>query len=115
MAPLVAKAHGSGDTEALQDRVGEAIFLAGVMGLLGMFLLTLIPDKVLGLVLPPTAPAKAFALPYLKIRGYQYTLIIIMTIKILQKIIFSFNFFSCADINGGLRFLPRDPGHHDSA
>ena len=53
----------------LQDRVGEALILGSLMGLVGMGLLTVLPEKVLGLVLPVHAPAREFALPYLKIRG----------------------------------------------
>jgi len=49
--------------------VGEALILGSLMGLVGMALLTVLPEKVLGLVLPALAPAREFALPYLKIRG----------------------------------------------
>jgi MATE family multidrug resistance protein len=69
VTPLVAKASGSGDSDAIQERIGEAVFIATIMGLLGMTFLTVIPEKVLTLVLSPGAPAEAFALPYLKIRG----------------------------------------------
>eukprot|EP01036_Dinobryon_divergens_P030210 gene30210-39416_t len=47
------QAHGSGDSEAVQDRVGEALFLGSMMGLLGMGLLTVLPEKVLALTFVP--------------------------------------------------------------
>jgi Na+-driven multidrug efflux pump len=40
IAPVVAKAAASGDTEEVQRAVGEAVFVASFVGLIGMALLT---------------------------------------------------------------------------
>lgn len=40
IAPVVAKAAASGDTEEVQRAVGEAVFVAAFVGVLGMALLT---------------------------------------------------------------------------
>ena len=52
ITPLVAKAVGSGDTEAVKDRVGEAMFLGTVMGILGSMSLICFPSLALNMVLP---------------------------------------------------------------
>lgn len=72
VAPLVAKAAGSGDTEGLQQRVAEAFFIGSVMGLIGMALLFGIPSTMLSMVLSSAAPAREFALPYLLVRAISF-------------------------------------------
>ena len=54
----MAQAVGSGDKEAVQDRVGEALFLGTVMGMLGCLGLAVFPQQALSLVLPAGAPAR---------------------------------------------------------
>ena len=68
-APLVAKAAGSGDTNAACERVCEALFLANVLGAVGTLILVLRPSFVLNLVLPAGAPAAAYATKYLRLRS----------------------------------------------
>lgn len=63
VTPLVAKAAGEGNNEAIQDRVGEAIFIATLMGVVGMALLTYLPNWALSSVLASDHPARAFAEP----------------------------------------------------
>jgi putative MATE family efflux protein len=69
VSPLVANAAGAGDLEGVQERVGEAVFLASILGLSGMFCLTLFPHKALNIVLATDAPVRVFATPYLAIRA----------------------------------------------
>jgi len=72
VAPLVAKAAGSGDTEGLQQRIAEAFFIGTLMGLVGMGLLFGIPNRMLSMVLTTGAPAREFALPYLLVRAISF-------------------------------------------
>lgn len=68
-APLVAKAAGGGDIDGARERVCEAVWLAAVLGSLGMLLLVLFPSAALSIVLPPGAPAAAYARSYLSLRS----------------------------------------------
>ena len=68
VTPLVAKAAGAGEIDEVQDRVGEAVFLGLILGIIGSFLLGKFPSQALSSVLPSDAPALAFAKPYLSIR-----------------------------------------------
>lgn len=80
VVPMVAKAAGSGDPEAVQARVGEAVFLGTIMGIIGMALLTGLPEYALSLVLPIRIvdgikiipPAREFAAPYLAVRAITF-------------------------------------------
>lgn len=47
ITPLVAKAHGAGNEEAVRERVGEAFFIGAIMGIIGTVLLTLFPGQAL--------------------------------------------------------------------
>ena len=69
MAPLVAKAVGSGDMESANDRVCEALFLSIFFGIIGTILLVGFPTFCLGLVLKNDAPSMAYAVPYLRFRA----------------------------------------------
>jgi len=80
ITPLVAKAVGSGDTEAVKDRVGEAMFLGTVMGILGSMSLICFPSLALNMVLPQGAPARKFAEPYLFIRAMTFLPALLSTI-----------------------------------
>jgi putative MATE family efflux protein len=68
-APLVAKAVGSGNTEAAQARVCESLFLCNVLGALGTLYLVTMPRTALSMVLPANAPAMEYAAPYLRYRA----------------------------------------------
>lgn len=68
-APLVAKAAGGGDLEGASRRIGEALFLANVLGAIGTALLVFRPGLFLSLVLPAGAPAYAYASNYLRLRS----------------------------------------------
>merc|ERR1711871_186439 len=69
VTPLVAKAASENDEKQIQERVGEAMFLATIMGVIGMVGLSLLPHRALDLVLPTDGGARKFAEPYLKIRA----------------------------------------------
>lgn len=72
ISPLIAKARAAGNQGEVQRLIGEAIFLASTTGLIGMFLLTVVPDMMLNLVLPAGAAARQYATPYLACRGISY-------------------------------------------
>lgn len=88
VVPLVAKAAGSGDTEAVQARVGEAVFLGTIMGTIGMILLTRLPEYALSSVLPIRVidgikiipPAREFASPYLAVRALTFLPALLSTV-----------------------------------
>ena len=80
ITPLVAKAAGAGDTEAVQQKIGEAMFLGTVMGILGMILLTFGSSYVISLVLPTGAPARVYAEPYLAIRALTFIPALLSTV-----------------------------------
>lgn len=69
ITPLIAKASGANDKEALQQRVAEAIFVSFIAGLLGTILLTINPAWILSLVLRSESQTRVFAEPYLYFRG----------------------------------------------
>ena len=80
VTPLVAQAVGSGDQAEVQDRVGEAVFLGLILGLIGTFFLGKFPDKALSAVLPADAPAMKYAQPYLAIRALTFIPAILSTV-----------------------------------
>jgi MATE family multidrug resistance protein len=81
ITPLIAKAHGAGDTEAVKERVGEAFFIGSIMGLAGTLGLTLFPAHALSVVVPNAhAPARAFSEPYLAIRGLTFAAGLLSTV-----------------------------------
>lgn len=80
MTPFVAKAHGADDKEAVQDRVGESIFVGAFMGLIGMFVLTGLPTQALNLVLSKGSAARPYAEPYLAIRGLTFIPALLSTV-----------------------------------
>ena len=75
ITPLIAKAHGIKDKEAVQARASEAIVIATIAGLLGTILLTVFPSWVMSLVLSSkkrltTAATTAhYAIPFLRLRS----------------------------------------------
>jgi putative MATE family efflux protein len=80
VTPLVAKAHSSGDGAALRARVGEALLLGTLMGLLGTALLVFLPHYALSAVLPTGAKALDYAAPYLSTRAITFLPAILSTI-----------------------------------
>ena len=81
VTPLVAEAAGAGDRKAVQDRIGEALFMGLLMGAVGTLLLTLCTDSVLSIVLPTAGAVKsAYAHPYLRIRGITFIPALVTTI-----------------------------------
>jgi len=70
--PLVARAAASKDEAEARNRVCEAAFLALTMGLFGASCLFFATQFVLRIVLPPGAPAIAYAGPYLRIRALSF-------------------------------------------
>lgn len=69
ITPLIAKASGANDKEAVQQRVSEAIFVSFIAGLIGTVLLTTNPAWILSLVLKSESQTRVFAEPYLYFRG----------------------------------------------
>ena len=63
---------GENNQAEIQNRVGEAMFIATLMGLLGMLLLNFLPTMALNLVLSPTSGARVYSEPYLKIRALTF-------------------------------------------
>ena len=45
VTPLVARAASESDQEQLQERVGDAMFLAAIMGVIGMVVLSVFPHR----------------------------------------------------------------------
>ena len=80
VTPLVAKAAGSGDVDAVRERISEAIFLGTILGLFGMAFLSLLPNYALSTVLPYGSPARVFAEPYLAIRALTFLPALLSTI-----------------------------------
>eukprot|EP00600_Ochromonadales_sp_CCMP1393_P005163 CAMPEP_0174962610 /NCGR_PEP_ID=MMETSP0004_2-20121128/4874_1 /TAXON_ID=420556 /ORGANISM="Ochromonas sp., Strain CCMP1393" /LENGTH=481 /DNA_ID=CAMNT_0016211151 /DNA_START=23 /DNA_END=1468 /DNA_ORIENTATION=+ len=80
MTPMVAKAHGAGDTESVKERVGEAFFVGMIVGLIGVLGLSLLPGAALNLVMPGDAAARIFATPYLAIRGLTFSVALLSTV-----------------------------------
>ena len=80
VTPLVAKAAGAGDKETVQERVGEAIFIGTFMGLLGMVLLSVLPNHALALVIPKGSDALVHAKPYLTIRALTFIPALLSTV-----------------------------------
>jgi putative MATE family efflux protein len=80
ITPLVAQAVGSGNQEEVQDRVGEAMFLAVILGLIGSVFLGNFPAQALSTVLPGDAPAMKYAKPYLAIRALTFVPAILSTV-----------------------------------
>lgn len=68
-APLVASAVGSGNEQEAQERVCQSIFLSTLLGSLATIVLVGFPKFGLSAVLPPDAPARIWATPYLRWRG----------------------------------------------
>ena len=83
VAPLIAKAAASGDEEAIQDEVAQAVVLGTVVGLAGMALLQCAPMCVLDMVLPRSAPALEFAAPYMRMRALSFVPALLSTIRAL--------------------------------
>ena len=80
VTPVVAKAVGSGDKEAVKERVGEALFLGTVMGLMGFALLFFLPHQALNLVLPVGSETRKYAAPYLSVRALTFLPALLSTV-----------------------------------
>lgn len=80
ITPLIAKAHGAKDTDSIRERIGEAVFIAGIMGIIGTIMLGIFPSYALSLVLKEKAPAREFAVPYLRMRGMTFLPALLSTI-----------------------------------
>jgi len=81
IAPVVAKAAASGDTEEVQRATGEAIFVASLVGLFGMLLLTFMQDRCLSIVgIVPGTPTAVQAAPYIGYRALTFIPAIISTV-----------------------------------
>ena len=65
IAPVVAKAAASGDTEEVQRATGEAIFVASLVGVFGMALLTVFRAGALSVVgvVPGSGASRAYFHP----------------------------------------------------
>ena len=68
-APLVARAAGEGDMESAKKRICEALYLANVIGLIGMLVLVCRPGAVLSLVMSTDSAALPYAIKYLRFRS----------------------------------------------
>ena len=80
VTPLVAKAAGAGDKEAVKERISEAFFIGTLLGLFGMLALSIFPGYALSSVLPAGSPARVFAEPYLSIRALTFLPALLSTI-----------------------------------
>eukprot|EP00740_Mantoniella_antarctica_P003832 CAMPEP_0181353942 /NCGR_PEP_ID=MMETSP1106-20121128/3096_1 /TAXON_ID=81844 /ORGANISM="Mantoniella antarctica, Strain SL-175" /LENGTH=661 /DNA_ID=CAMNT_0023466571 /DNA_START=41 /DNA_END=2025 /DNA_ORIENTATION=+ len=81
IAPVVAKAAASGDTEEVQRAVGEAVFVASFVGLIGMALLTGMQEKALSVVgVVAGSPTALEAAPYIGWRALTFVPAIISTV-----------------------------------
>eukprot|EP00546_Thalassionema_frauenfeldii_P004491 CAMPEP_0178916422 /NCGR_PEP_ID=MMETSP0786-20121207/12629_1 /TAXON_ID=186022 /ORGANISM="Thalassionema frauenfeldii, Strain CCMP 1798" /LENGTH=554 /DNA_ID=CAMNT_0020589753 /DNA_START=204 /DNA_END=1868 /DNA_ORIENTATION=+ len=69
-ATEVAKVAATGNEEALQDTISQALFVGGLFAFVGTPLLLSNAQKILSVVLSEGAPAMAFAKPYLFIRSF---------------------------------------------
>jgi len=81
VTPLVAKAAAAGDKEALHNQIGEAIFVAIIVGCIGMVTISQLPHMVLKVVgvLPGTGMYN-LAEPYLLIRSMTFIPAIVATV-----------------------------------
>jgi putative MATE family efflux protein len=71
----------SGDTEEVQRATGEAIFVASLVGLFGMLLLTFMQDRALSIVgITPGSPTATQAGPYIGWRALTFIPAIISTV-----------------------------------
>jgi putative MATE family efflux protein len=80
VTPRIATAAGSGDTNAVRERVKEALFVGLFLGVIGTGLLTFLPNYVLASVLPVGAPARPYAEPYLAIRALTFLPALLSTV-----------------------------------
>ncbi|GMI48936.1 hypothetical protein TrCOL_g8801 [Triparma columacea] len=78
--PLVAKYWAAGEKDKARDVVCQAMILGSLLGLFGMSFILLFPHFALSSVLPPSAPALKYALPYLRIRALAFLPSLISTV-----------------------------------
>jgi len=69
---LVAKEKAKGNEEGVQDAVCQALFIGFLLSMLWSAIILTNTEKVLGIVLKGSAPAREFATPYLLIRGFAF-------------------------------------------
>jgi len=80
ITPLIAQKAGAGNREALQQHVGESIFIGIFLGILGTVLISFFPNQMLSMVLKKDAPAMKYASVYLSVRGLTFLPALISTI-----------------------------------
>jgi len=81
VTPLVAKAAATGDRGAMQKQIGEAMFVAVLMGMLGMTLMMTFPQTVLGIAgISPGTRVYDYAQPYVWVRALTFIPAIIATV-----------------------------------
>lgn len=69
---LVAKEKSKGNEEGVQDAICQALFVGFLLSILWSGIILTNTEKVLGVVLKESAPAREFATPYLLIRGFAF-------------------------------------------
>ena len=80
IAPVVAKAAASGDTKEVQRATGEAIFVASLVGVFGMVLLTVFQAASLQVVGVVPGSETAAAAPYIGWRALTFVPAIVSTV-----------------------------------
>lgn len=80
VSPMVAKVAASKDTDALREKVGEAMWLGTLVGMLGTALLLTQARLALSLVLPAGSSAYLHAEPYIKYRAVSFIPSLLSTI-----------------------------------
>ena len=81
VAPMVAKAAAGGDKTKLQNKIGEGIFCAFMVGFFGMVMMGCLRSPALSLVgLDPVSPTGMQAAPYIGIRSLTFIPAIVSTV-----------------------------------
>ena len=81
VAPMVARAAAGGDKAELQNKIGEGIFCAFIVGLFGMTVMGCLRNPALGLVgLDPISATGIQAAPYIGIRALTFIPAIVSTV-----------------------------------
>ena len=81
VAPMVARAAAGGDKAELQNKIGEGIFCAFIVGLFGMTVMGCLRNPALGLVgLDPVSATGIQAAPYIGIRALTFIPAIVSTV-----------------------------------
>ena len=80
VAPLIAAAAASGDMDALEDELAQAIWLGLLFGVVGSAFLLCRPQSALSLVVPAGGAATKHALPYIRYRALSFVPNLLATI-----------------------------------